>query len=477
MTTYGLTSTGPRRKTATEIRESIVDFIQSIPGLGEVRTSTGSSMGNRIDAFVDELAQVWEGWEASVLAFSKDGASGQSLDDRFAYVGKFRLLAEYSTVELTLWTYAVTPVAVPAENIVKQLSTGVQFETLEDVEIPAADNLVEDIDIGDIEFVTGNTVRYAVHADTDLSGVTEGDLLIVTGSTNSANDGAFPITAIDNVAPKSVDVTNMKRSDDTADEAASDALGIITDGIVTVQAQSVTTGQYTASPHSITLIDTPVTDWEGVVNLDDAVEGRNTQSDAEFRRRASAELRIAQGGTAEAVRERLQDLDDVTYVSVAENDSDVEVDGLKPNSIFCTVVGGDDQEIVNTIGRYKPAGSATNGDESGTYTNSSGYPKTIYYGRVTEVNPYYIVNLTVTADYPADGDDLIKAALVAIEFEAGDDVLNYKMAGAIYAANIPGITELEVLQGLSASPTLTDPLTITPTQVAVNVADRITVVS
>src|SRR3989344_6004554 len=472
---YGLLDTGPLLKPASQIRTDIQNRIRAIPGFGNVRAAPGSVFGNLIDAFAAEAIELWEGWDALAQSGNRDTASGQSLDNLFAYVSQARLLAEYSTVRLVLWTVGSELVSVPAGNEASQSATGTQWETLDDAEIPAPVTLIEDIDIGDITWISANTIRYAVPSGTDLSGVTINDLLIVSGATTNGNNGAFAVTTIDNVAPKSLDVTNPQRSDAGGNETGSPAIGTVTNGYISVDARSLNKGPFTASGQSIDTINTPVSKWDGVVNLADASAGRNTETDSEFRLRSSVELKVAQGGTTEAVKEKLLQVNDVVYVAATENDSNVAVDGLKPNSMLFTVVGGTDQDVVDTIGKYKPAGIATNGTESGTYTNSSGFPKTIYFDRVTEINPWLIINLVTNAAYPVDGDDLVVLALIAMEFTHGEDLLNYKLIQVIANGDIPGIEEIEVLQGLSDPPTLTDNIPIDPTETVIIIAEQITV--
>lgn len=475
--TYGLTETGPVRKPATEIRADLVAAITLLPGFANVRTTTGSVMGNLIDAFVDELSQVWEAWEASVHAFSRDAASGASLDALLTLVGKARLLAEYSTVDLTLWTTAGSVVPVSEGNQAEQSATGVLWETLEDTEIPAATVTLEDVVIADVAHVTANTIQYDLASGTDLSLVTAGMLLNATGCSVSGNNGTFVITAVNNGSDY-VRVTNPNRDDATGDETPTDATAIITDGHVTVSARAIAKGEFTGTAQSIDTINTPVSNWEGVVNLADAVTGRDTEADSALRRRASSELSIAQGSTLEAVKNQLLEVDGVTYVSGTENrTATTDGDGNLPHSQRFVVVGGTDQNIVDCIGRFKAAGIATNGSQSGTYTDPEGVTFTIYFDRVTEVEPFLIVNLTTNADYPSTGDDAILQALLDYSdtLEHGGDLYNFRLIGAAAGANVPGITAMSILQGMSDPPVATTTITIAADELCVLAAENITI--
>lgn len=83
--------------------------------------------------------------------------------------------------------------------------------------------VVGSLDIDTITWQSGTTVRVAFNGSPDLSSVTTDHWLIVTGSTNSSNNGAFKISAV-NDGSDYVDITNASRTDDTDDEAT-DATG------------------------------------------------------------------------------------------------------------------------------------------------------------------------------------------------------------------------------------------------------------
>lgn len=479
MTDYGLTPAGPVRPTAAEIRARIVTGIKAIPRFANARTTTGSALGELIDVLVNEISQNWEAWEASVHAFSRDSASDQSLDALLTLIGKSRVLASYTLVDLTLWSIAVGTVLVPEGNQASQSATGILFETIEDAEIPAGTVVLEDLEVGAIAHVSGSTIQYSLPTGTDLSAVTTGMLLHVVDSGKSANDGAFLITAVSDGSDY-VRVSNPKRDDNTANEADSPGTATITNAHVTVMGRAVAKGETSATAQSIDTIATPVSDWAGVVNLTDATVGRDTETDAEVRIRVPQELSIAKGSTVEAIKEQLRAVVGVSYVAGDSEDEPLEAD----YGYYFTVVGGATQDIVDCIGLYKAGGVPTRGDTSGTYTNPEGQSKEIYFSRVTNVTVYLEVNLTTIPhddnnpnSYPTDGDDQVEAALVALgeSLAHGQDIYNYMFVGAIYAAGIPGITGIEVLADTSASPTLPDDIAISPTQIGSILAGNITV--
>lgn len=474
MTDYGLLTTGFNRKPAAQIRADLVTNIKAISGLENARTSAGSVLGNLIDTFSNELSIAWEGIESTVQSFNRDFAESQALDAIATLIGKSRIPADYSAVTLYLWG---DDTSVPAGNQVKQSSTGVLWETTADAVIPVDNVALADLDVNNITWQSGTTVRYTFSGSPNLSGAAVGDLVIFSGCGTAANNGAFVLTAV-NDGSDYVEVSNPARTSSTGNETGSAGTAQITDGFVTVAARSIDKGEFAASAQSIDTINTPVTSWDGVANIAAATTGRATETDAEFRTRIETELTIAQGSTLEAVKAQLRLVDGVTYVSGDENRTGtVDGNGWLPHSQTFTVVGGADQDIADCIGEFKAAGIATNGTESATYTDPEGNTFQIYFNRATQVQPYIIVNLTTDANYPITGDSSVITALTDYSdtLEASEDLLNYRLVQAIADAEIPGVLTISVLQGLTDPPGTSANIAIAAGEICQLIADRITV--
>jgi uncharacterized phage protein gp47/JayE len=245
---------------------------------------------------------------------------------------------------------------------------------------------------------------------------------------------------------------------------------------VTVAAQSLTPGPFEASIGSIDTIVTAVSGWDAVSNAAVAQVGQSQETDDEFRVRAQTELVIAQGSTVEAVKRAIRNVPGVTYVAGETNRTPVtDGNGNRPNSYRFTVVGGTDQAVIDAIGLAAAGGIDTNGTVVGSYSDPGDEPQVIRFDRVTEVNPYFILNLTTGTGYPADGDALAAAALEALQFEHGQDLINHLCVAAVSNADIPGLLGIEVLQGLTDPPTLSDNIAIPASEVVNITLDRITV--
>jgi len=474
MTDYGLTPAGFVAMPAPVIEAEVITSLRGIAGLESLTAGDEEAFAKWAAIHAEREALIWELSKLVWQSGSRELSTGASLDNNLSLIGNSRLEESHSTVAITLYNRtSSTPVSIPADSQARQSTTGVIWELLTDAEIPGNADLHTGLAITDILWQSGNTIR-ATFGATDFSTVAVGDEITISSATNSANNGTFPITAVSD-ASNYLEYLNTARASNALDEVGSPATADVNDSI-TVLAQSLSAGTYEAAVGSINEIVTPISGWDGVINLAAALTGRVQETDSAAKARAAVETQSASGGTLEAVKQAVEAIDGVIYVSAEENETNETVGDLKPNSIHITVVGGLDQDIVNAIGENRAAGIDTNGSQTGTYTNTTGDSKDIYFDRVTEINPYITVEVTVTGSYPSTGDDTIKAALTAMAWTHGQDLINLLLFSAVGSSGIaPYITSLTVKQGLTASPTLTTNIAIASTEVVNITADRIVV--
>ncbi len=475
---YGLTSAGFNVKPASVIEAEISAAVRTIPGLEDAVIDANSAIGQFVSVMTEREALIWGLLLAVYQSAFRETATQVSLDRTMTTVGKARLEEQRSVCEVTLInTTSDNPVLVPAFSQVRQNTTGVIWETLTEVQIPALVNF-EGQAVDDLLWQSGTTVRCVFDGTPDLSTLSTGDTITITGATNSSNNitGAA-ITAI-NTGSYWVEFLNPARTDNTDDETSSPAEADITDlqSTVNVVTQSLTAGAFLASPGTINAIVTPIAGLDAVTNAGSAQVGRSQETDDQFRVRAQTELVIAQGSTVEAVKRQVRRVAGVTYVAGRTNRTDTtDGNGDLPHSYTFTVVGGDDQDIIDAIGSSVAGGIETNGTVTGTYTDPGDEPQTFRFNRVSVVNPYFIVNITHNSDYPTDGDAQVRAALALLEFEHGQDVLNYQAVAAVSNAQIPGILTIQILQGLTDPPGTSANITIDSDELAVIDPNRVTV--
>lgn len=267
---------------------------------------------------------------------------------------------------------------------------------------------------------TGNTLSNLVQ----LNGITR--------QAASASRALLTLTGSENTSVPAGSLVST--TDGSTTFVTEDTVVIPVSGSITVFASANTTGPITALAGTITQIDTPITGWDSVTNNANAVLGTDEETDVELRaRREQSVARDAQA-IIDAIFAEVKAVTGVTQVVVLENDTDVGPDpnGLPAHSINAIVVGGDDQDIGEAIFLKKTLGATAFGNTSVQVEDDQGIPRDIAFSRPTEIPIYVAVTITTFDDYPVDGDDQIKQAIVDYangdliagrDFSLGDDVI------------------------------------------------------
>ena len=258
-------------------------------------------------------------------------------------------------------------------------------------------------------------------ARVDITGV--GLTLIPAGSTISTSDTSSTFTTIED-------------------------LTLSAGGIGSVFVDSTVTGSIIALAGTLTIIDTPVTGWDTVTNPLDATLGSNEETDVELRaRRENSVARDAQA-IIDAIFAAISAVPDVTQVVVLENDTNVvDGNGQAPHSTHAIVVGGDDAEIAEAYFLKRTPGITTIGSTTVPVLDNQGIPHDTSFSRPTLIPIYVIVNLTIFPDYPGNGDEVIKQAIV--DYANGDLILGrgFSLAEEVIYSEL--FTPINTVQGHS----------------------------
>lgn len=483
----GLTTTGFQRKRLSEIRTEIQQAFRVQLG-DSINLQTGSVFGTIIDILAEREAEVWELAENVYNSSYPDTAEGISLDNVVAITGLTRLAATKSTLS-ALYLKGTIGTTVPTGTVVSvDGNPDATFETFADVTLVAGADEVQDVTFsgtptsGSFRLVyedeqTGliawndaaADIQTELNALNDLSGVTvSGSFAAGFTITFAGDDGKLPqplLTVADNTLDDGGAVT----------VSVAETVAGVPQGTASVQA--VNAGAVQALARTLTVIDTPVSGLDSVINLIDATQGRDTETDLELRARRADSLQIAGAATLEAIRSALQNVADVTAVTVIENDTDVtDGDGRPPHSFEAVVLGGANQDIADEIFQSKAAGITSFGSITETVTDSQGIDHDISFSRPTEVDIWVTLNLTVDSNYPSNGDDLVEAALLAEgnSLGIGEDVIaSPDLLCAI--DGIEGITNAVIFTGTSSSPSTQTPISIGVDEIAAFDSSRIVV--
>jgi uncharacterized phage protein gp47/JayE len=441
MTTYGLTTEGFVIKPLEVIKAEREADLKTAFG-SSINLASRSGFGQLVGIFSEREALLWELAQEVHSAFDPDAATGDSLSSLSALTGTLREGATKSTVTLTALGTAGT--LLSAGRVVSVVTLGTKFETTEDATILA---------------LTAWAINTAYTVGQRVTNSSKAYECITAGT--SAGSGGPTTTS----------------SDITDNTAHWKYLGSST-GAVDVAAEAQETGPLPALAGTLTEIETPVGGWASVTNLLDATLGQDEESDTDLRTRRADEVAGEGNATIDAIRRGVLAVDGVSACYVFQNVTlTTDGDGIPGKAVEVLVQGGADQDIIDAIFAEVAGGIETHGTESGTATDSAGNEHTIEFSRADEVEIYVIADVVKVADeFPADGSDQVKAAIVDYgdTYPIGKDVYANALRARIFAIDgVLNVTNLKI--GTAPTPTLETTITITSRQRATFDTSRVTV--
>jgi hypothetical protein len=185
----------------------------------------------------------------------------------------------------------------------------------------------------------------------------------------------------------------------------------------TVQASftCLTDGEVSAAQDTLTKIVTAVTGWDSVTNAT-ATLGQLEESQAAFEARRYNSVALNSRGTTGSVYARVANVDNVIATYVTDNKTNVNktVDGvtLKPHSLFCAVLGGNDSDIADAIYHSLSAGCDYNGNTSVNVTDEyTGAVETVTFTRPSTLRLYAKITIQNDGNLPNDYVSVIKNAV------------------------------------------------------------------
>jgi uncharacterized phage protein gp47/JayE len=465
MGTY-ITDAGADKKTLAEIKTELETEFQTIFG-NDIDLDASGSFGQIIGIFSKYLSELWDAWEEAYNCRNPDQASGICLDNIAIENAIERLPATYTAVINVLLYGDEGTIILAGKKAKKPLAT-VNFELDTTITISKTAARIGVIEVDGV-VVPANTYTVIINATSypyvAQGGDTKTDVLdgieaLITAGTwvGTASVANEQLTLSDLDLDYSFDITGDL-----------DIVNIASGGDFTCD----TIGAEVLPASSLTEIVTPVTGWDSVTNPSAGTTGREVETDEEFRIRRELSI-ISGNATDESIRSAvLNNVDSVTTCNVFSNRTDVtDGEGRPPHSFETVVQGGTDSDVADEIWIRMPSGIETYGNVNGgsgiTIQDSLGHDQIIKFSRPADVYIFVKVrrNFNTEETYPANGDDLIKQAIVdwsldTTNITVGVDVIRQRLIIPVY--EIPGIDEVEILLDSSLT------LPYTPTEVAANV--------
>jgi len=443
MPDYGLTPEGFTIKPLEAIIEDAADDFgsRSTATLGALAKRDDTLEGHLFGAICAEISTCWELIELLYSSMNPNSAADTVLEGLAAISGSIRNVATKSEATLTLTGTPATAVLAGRRS---SGASGDEWETVADATIAALTAWV-------------TSTAYAI--GDRVTRVGEAYVCTVAGTSGSGPSGTT--------------------------QGATEADGSVTwrhmgsgTGAVDAEAENTVTGPVGAVALSILTIETPVSGWDSVINLTDAVPGTDIETDEDFRVRRVDELAKPGTGTPEAIRADILSVAGVITCTVFNNPTDVtDPDGVPPHSVEVLVKGGDNQAIWDQLWLSVPAGIGSYGTEVGTAVDSEGVSQPVAFSRAAPIEIYVDVELTYDASTYGT-DDVVKEAIVAAGLlrGAGLDAVASRVSGDCFGA--PGVLDVTLVEiGTAPSPSSSATISIGTRELAVYDTTRITVVS
>jgi uncharacterized phage protein gp47/JayE len=238
---------------------------------------------------------------------------------------------------------------------------------------------------------------------------------------------------------------------ETVDDITLDSSGVGTGEIRALEPGTI--GNVAAG--TITVISNPNAHITSVTNPAPTSGGQNKETDQEFRERFALSVSGGGAATVDSIRSALLRTPGVRAAVVIENNTmTTDAAGRPPKSFEAYVLGGQPEDIGQTILNTKAAGIESFGTESVVVKDISGNPHTIRFSYAEEVPIHVRVTVRTNNQYPVDGDVQVESAIIRyiggedydgqlyVGLNMGDDVIHSRLIAAVY--KVAGIEDATV---------------------------------
>lgn len=197
-------------------------------------------------------------------------------------------------------------------------------------------------------------------------------------------------------------------------------------GTITVYAKCSTAGAITAASGTITEIVTPTSGWISVTNASSATVGSDKETDSEARARRALAVSNTSVSLLTSLYGALSSIESVEKLRLYENSTaTTDTNGIPAGSICAVVLGGDNQDVADTIFKKKSIGCGTFGSTTVQVTDVYGQTASIKFSRPTEVAVSVSLGIKSLSTYTSDMTAQIKSNVAAYISSLGiGDTLN-----------------------------------------------------
>jgi uncharacterized phage protein gp47/JayE len=454
----GVTDAGFVIKRLTEIYGSkaalAVQLFQDLVAVGDiVDTGPSSIIGRLIALDSPSEADLWEAAQEVYAAFDPNSATGIALDNLVAYAGITRKEQTFTTSSILV--AGDTNTLIPVGQTVSSSTTGEQFTTVGAISLSPSNASGITVSVVTLQNSTAYTITYANTTTTNTITYTSdasATVAEILAGLQSVIAGAHP-SLVSSVVGTTLIIDRVDIFQ-TVNFTTSVNLGI--NKVRTVgEVVAIESGIIEQPANTIDTILTPMLGWDSVINPIAATPGEDRETDEQLRLRFRNGKFDRATNTLDAIYSALINLDNVSEVTIYENDTSVvDGNGVPAHSFLPIVSGGLSTDIANAIWDNKPVGILSYGNTTVSISDIQGFPHDVSFSRADPVVVYISMDITTDVNFPANGNDAIKSALLdyfTVNFGTGDDVIYSRLYTPINS--IPGHEVNSLYIGTSPSPT------------------------
>ena len=204
----------------------------------------------------------------------------------------------------------------------------------------------------------------------------------------------------------------------------------LTVGTHTLNFRAAELGNVTATPNTITIMETVLAGVISVSNpANNYITGATGESDSEFRLRRNQTVSAPSQGFEDALQGQLLNLDNVTQAKVYSNRTGSTQNGIPAHTVWVIVEGGSSTDIGQAIYANIPPGIPMKGNEDVEVQRPNGDTETVYYDNPTAVTLY--VKMDVQWISGNIDTDYIKSQLALQKFNIGQSAEGVNLASVV----------------------------------------------
>lgn len=245
--------------------------------------------------------------------------------------------------------------------------------------------------------------------------------------------GTYTFVSIDVTADRSVTLQGLNTvseddaytiSDSEGNQFILSATSAINSGVSQLLFRAKNVGNVEVLPNTINV---PVTIILGVLSVNNpgvaTTQGTNEETDAELRERRKRSVSISNQGYVDGLAAALENLSDVTKVSVYQNRGNTtDADGIPGHSIWVVIQGGTDEEIGQVMDNKVAGGVGMKGNQSVNVQQSDGQVATYYFDRPSAQTLYVLLDITPLAGQTIVYDDIKSSLVNGMAFQPNETV-------------------------------------------------------